>query len=135
MESPGVILNSLDNNDVNFIDTLIANEQKIVISQYVVQTYLQEIWQGQVALESWQLLLFFAGVVLFPPMWFFFSVPVERGLNKACLPMICLFQETSIVPTVRVPCFTVGSFGEVYVLLGIPFILHGVPCLGIGVST
>ena len=82
MESPGVILNSLDQKNVNFIDTLIENGQKIAISQYVVQTYLQEIWQGHLELKGWQFLLFFAVFVMIPPVWFFFSIPVEKGFNK-----------------------------------------------------
>ena len=89
IESPGAILNSLDDNDTSFIDTLIAKEQKIAISQYVVQQYLQEIWQGHLKLKAWQFLLFFASFVLIPPIWFIFSMPVEKGLNK--------------VPVIKVP--------------------------------
>ena len=89
IESPGAILNSLDDNDTSFIDTLIAKEQKIAISQYVVQQYLQEIWQGHLKLKAWQFLLFFASFVLLPPIWFIFSMPVEKGLNK--------------VPVIKVP--------------------------------
>ncbi len=32
-----------------YIDTLIECEQKMVISEYVVQQYLKEIWNGQVS--------------------------------------------------------------------------------------
>ena len=59
MESPGAILNSVDDENTTFIDTLIANEQKIAISQYVVQQYLQGIWQGNLTLKTWQFMLFF----------------------------------------------------------------------------
>ena len=59
IESPGTILNSVDDEDISFIDTLIANEQKIAISQYVVQQYLQGIWQGNLTLKTWQMMLFF----------------------------------------------------------------------------
>ena len=41
MESPGAILNSIDGKNNSFIDILIENGQKIAISQYVVQQYLQ----------------------------------------------------------------------------------------------
>jgi len=82
METPGAILNSLDDDGISFIDTLIENEQKIAISQYVVQQYLQEIWQGHLKLKGWQFLLFFAAFVLLPPLWFALSIPVEKGLNR-----------------------------------------------------
>ena len=82
MESPGRILNSLDSDNVSFIDVLINNGQKIAISQYVVQQYLQEIWQGHLNLRAWQFVLFFSAFVLLPPVWLFFSLPVDRGLNK-----------------------------------------------------
>ena len=49
----------MDDEDISFIDTLIANEQKIAISQYVVQQYLQGIWQGNLTLKTWQMMLFF----------------------------------------------------------------------------
>ena len=82
IETPGAILNSVDNENMSFLDTLIAKEQKITISQHVVQQYLQEIWHGGLQLKAWQFLLFFAAFVLFPPLWFVMSMPVEKGLNK-----------------------------------------------------
>ena len=75
-------MNSIDESDTSFIDTLINNEQKIAISQYAVQEYLQEIWQGELHLKAWQFILFFASFVLIPPLWFMLSMPVEMGLNK-----------------------------------------------------
>ena len=105
IESPGAILNSLDDNDTSFIDTLIAKEQKIAISQYVVQQYLQEIWQGHLKLKAWQFLLFFASFVLLPPIWFIFSMPVEKGLNK--------------VPVIKVPHILVPNS---YILIVLHFI-------------
>ena len=75
-------MNSIDESDTSFIDTLINNEQKIAISQYAVQEYLQEIWQGELHLKAWQFILFFASFVLIPPLWFMLSMPVEKGLNK-----------------------------------------------------
>ena len=48
----------------------------------MVQQYLQEIWQGGLALNSWQFMLFFSSVVFIPPFWFFLSIPVSMGFNK-----------------------------------------------------
>ena len=84
-ETPGAILNSVDNENMSFLDTLIAKEQKITISQHVVQQYLQEVWRGQGQmrqLRTWQFVLLFATFILLPPVWFFFSMPVEKGLNR-----------------------------------------------------
>ena len=36
-ETPGIVLNAVDKENHQFIDILIENEQKIVISEYVVQ--------------------------------------------------------------------------------------------------
>jgi hypothetical protein len=47
IESPGQILNAVDEDNRQYIDTLIECEQKLVISEYVVQQYLKEIWNGQ----------------------------------------------------------------------------------------
>ena len=84
--SPDAILNSLDSKNVSFIDSLIKAGQKVAISQYVVQQYLQEIWQGGLTLNAWQFMLFFASVVLIPPVWFFLSLPINAGFNK--IPVI-----------------------------------------------
>jgi hypothetical protein len=93
METPGIILNSLDEDGTSFIDTLIVKEQKIAISQYVVQQYLQEIWQGHLDLKAWQFLLFFSAFVFIPPVWFVLSIPVEKGLNRVpVVKVIVLFN-------------------------------------------
>ena len=83
-------MNSIDESDTSFIDTLINNEQKIAISQYAVQEYLQEIWQGELQLKAWQFMLFFTGFVLIPPLWFMLSIPVEKGLNKVPVVKVLL---------------------------------------------
>ena len=59
LENPGTLLNSVDEDGISFIDILISREQKVAISQYVVQQYLQEIWQGQLQWNTWQFILFF----------------------------------------------------------------------------
>lgn len=82
IETPGAILSSINDEGTSFIDTMINAEQKIAISQYVVQQYLQEIWQGHLTLSTWQLIAFFLAFALFPPVWFFFSMPINKGLNQ-----------------------------------------------------
>ena len=42
-ETPGTVLNAVDGENHQFIDILIENEQKMVISEYVVQVELSSI--------------------------------------------------------------------------------------------
>ena len=44
-ESPGRLLCAVDKKGTPFLDVLIENEQKEVISHTVVQRYLQELWR------------------------------------------------------------------------------------------
>ena len=86
LESPGAILNAVDHANTQFLDILISMEQKMVISEYVVQQYLQEIWEGQLNWSSLKMVGFFFNFVCFPPVWFFFSLPINFRMNK--IPII-----------------------------------------------
>ena len=86
IESPGQILNAVDDDNNPFIDVLIDCEQKMVISEYVVQQYLQEIWNGRLDWPAWKMMGFFFIFVLIPPVWFFFSLPLNFRTNK--IPVI-----------------------------------------------
>ena len=50
VENPVAILNAVDSENTPFIDVLIQCDQKMVIAEFVVQQYLQEIWQGWINL-------------------------------------------------------------------------------------
>ena len=82
IESPATVLNAVDPESMQFIDVLIENEQKMVISEYVVQQYLQQIWEGGLDMSAMRMLGFFLAFVLIPPVWFCLSIPVEFKLNK-----------------------------------------------------
>ena len=86
IESPGAILNAVDHENQQFLDILIAKEQKMVISEYVVQQYLQEIWEGQLNWSTLKMVGFFFCFVAVPPVWFFFSLPINVRMNK--IPVI-----------------------------------------------
>ena len=58
----------------------------MVISEYVVQQYLQEIWEGQLNWSTWKMVGFFFCFVAIPPVWFFFSLPINFRMNK--IPVI-----------------------------------------------
>ena len=86
VESPMAILNAVDIQNTPFIDVLIQCDQKMVIAEFVVQQYLQEIWQGSLDWSNIKMLGFFFLLVLFPPVWFFFSMPIDYRMNK--IPII-----------------------------------------------
>ena len=125
--TPGTVLNSQNDSGISFIDSLIDKEQKIAISQYVVQQYLQEIWQGHLQWKLWQFALLLATFLFLPPVWFIFSIPVNKGLNK--VPVIkvrhcCSFlnnKKAHPTPTSYV------SFSSplVHVLFDFAYILYG----------
>ena len=58
----------------------------MVISEFVVQTYLQDIWEGQLNWSALKMIGFFFIFVAFPPVWFFFSLPINFRMNK--IPVI-----------------------------------------------
>ena len=86
VESPMAILNAVNIQNTPFIDVLIQCDQKMVIAEFVVQQYLQEIWQGSLDWSNIKMLGFFFLLVLFPPVWFFFSLPIDYRMNK--IPII-----------------------------------------------
>ena len=59
-----------------------SNEQKTVIAEYVVQQYLQEIWDGGLSWGAGKMIGFFLLFVIIPPVWFFFSLPIKFRMNK-----------------------------------------------------
>jgi hypothetical protein len=82
IDSPSAILNATDKTETQFIDILIDTEQKMVIAEYVVQQYLQEVWDGGLNWGAGKMTGFFALFVLIPPVWFFFSLPINYRMNK-----------------------------------------------------
>ena len=82
VENPVAILNAVDSENTPYIDVLIQCDQKMVVAEFVVQQYLQEIWEGSLNWSSARMLGFFVLLILFPPVWFFFSLPIEYKMNK-----------------------------------------------------
>ena len=86
VENPVAILNAVDESNTAFIDVLIQCDQKMVIAEFVVQQYLQEIWEGQLNWSTLKMVGFFFCFVAVPPVWFFFSLPINVRMNK--IPVI-----------------------------------------------
>ena len=94
VENPVAILNAVDDSNTAFIDVLIQCDQKMVIAEFVVQQYLQEIWEGNLDWSPTRTLGFFFLMVLFPPVWFFFSMPIDFRMNK--------------IPVIKFLCYLTG---------------------------
>jgi hypothetical protein len=65
------------------LDVLIENEQKEVVSYASVQRYLTEIWTGRVDWSFGKTLTFALFVLLCPPAWFYFSLPLDSRIGRA----------------------------------------------------
>ena len=118
MCTTGIVLESTDRRAIPFLDVLIENELKKVISNsavqqyigtkftnflnpritrttnqpqkviyirgiYIIVFYLGELWKG--GLRTWpsyKLYLFYSAIILFPPVWIIFSLPLDNKYNK-----------------------------------------------------
>ncbi|XP_039272536.2 uncharacterized protein LOC120346782 isoform X1 [Styela clava] len=76
------ILKATDNKGVPFLDVLIDCEQKNVIADPAVQKYLSDVWVGNLKWSDGRLILLCFSFLLCPPVWIFFSLPIDVGLNK-----------------------------------------------------
>ena len=107
----GAVLESTDRRTIPFLDVLIENELKKVISNSAVQQYVGKIhqyflmstqdknsfytqlinnllfigdlWEG--GLRTWptyKLYLFYIAIILVPPVWIIFSLPLDNKYNK-----------------------------------------------------
>ncbi|KFD57918.1 hypothetical protein M514_01151 [Trichuris suis] len=81
--NPALILKAHNKRGQPFIDALIEHNQKIVVSHPSVQRYLTEVWNGGITWSSWKLTMFFFLVLVCPPAWFFFSLPLNYRINEA----------------------------------------------------
>uniref|UniRef100_A0A5S6QGH4 ANK_REP_REGION domain-containing protein n=1 Tax=Trichuris muris TaxID=70415 RepID=A0A5S6QGH4_TRIMR len=81
--NPALILKAHNKRGQPFIDALIEHNQKIVVSHPSVQRYLTEVWNGGITWSSWKLTMFFFLVLICPPAWFFFSLPLNYRINEA----------------------------------------------------
>uniref|UniRef100_A0A915KCB5 Ion transport domain-containing protein n=1 Tax=Romanomermis culicivorax TaxID=13658 RepID=A0A915KCB5_ROMCU len=81
--NPALILKAVDSRGRPFIDVLIENEQKAVVSHVSVQRYLSEVWSGGIRWGFGKFTLFFAILFSCPPAWIFFSLPFAFRISKA----------------------------------------------------
>ena len=77
--STGKVLQAMDRRKVTFLDVLIECDQKTVVSNAAVQSYLNELWRGGLSWtgNSLKLILLFFTMVVCPPVWIFFSLPLN----------------------------------------------------------
>lgn len=78
---PGRLLRALDQRRVQLLDVLLELERKEVVAQHAVQTYLSEVWLGELhmySLRRWLLLIF--AFIFIPPVWAALSCPFRNRL-------------------------------------------------------
>nr|AOR81468.1 no mechanoreceptor potential C [Nilaparvata lugens] len=85
-DTAGRILTATDRRNIEFLDVLIENEQKEVISHTVVQRYLQELWQGSLGWAAWKTMLLFITFIFCPPVWVYFTLSLGHKYYK--IPII-----------------------------------------------
>ncbi|CAJ0941647.1 unnamed protein product, partial [Mesorhabditis belari] len=78
-----LLLKAKDNRGKPLLDVLIENEQKEVVSYASVQRYLTEIWTARVDWSFGKTLAFSILVLLCPPAWFYFSLPLDSRIGRA----------------------------------------------------
>lgn len=76
--SARVLLKSIDNKGVPFLDVLIECEQKEVVAHPTIQKYLSDAWMGGIQWQAWKLVLLIAAFILCPLVWIVFSLPFHR---------------------------------------------------------
>lgn len=112
--SAGLLLKALDSRGTAFLDVLIENEQKEVVSHPAVQKYLSDVWMGNLRWANWKIVMLFWAFLCLPPVWLVFSLPLRHRFNKvpivkflsylvSHLYLILLFFVTVVYPPVSIP--------------------------------
>ncbi|XGW21641.1 hypothetical protein V3C99_004540 [Haemonchus contortus] len=78
-----ILLKAKDNRGRPLLDVLIENEQKEVVSYASVQRYLTEIWTARVDWSFGKTVAFSLFVLICPPAWFYFSLPLDSRIGRA----------------------------------------------------
>ncbi|KAK6730167.1 hypothetical protein RB195_006932 [Necator americanus] len=78
-----ILLKAKDNRGRPLLDVLIENEQKEVVSYASVQRYLTEIWTARVDWSFGKTVAFTLFVLICPPAWFYFSLPLDSRIGRA----------------------------------------------------
>uniref|UniRef100_A0A1I7TBT6 ANK_REP_REGION domain-containing protein n=1 Tax=Caenorhabditis tropicalis TaxID=1561998 RepID=A0A1I7TBT6_9PELO len=78
-----LLLKAKDNRGRPLLDVLIENEQKEVVSYASVQRYLTEVWTARVDWSFGKFVAFSLFVLMCPPAWFYFSLPLDSRIGRA----------------------------------------------------
>ena len=84
--SPAKILQAVNAKGKQFIEALLDDNLKTVVAESSVQRYLTEIWDGKLDWGGSQFFFLFIGLVLFPPLVVYFTLPLSHGYFK--IPII-----------------------------------------------
>ena len=111
----GRLLRSIDQRRIQLLDVLLELERKEVVAQHAVQTYLSQVWLGELtsySMRKWILLI--VGIVFCPIVWALLSCPFRNRLANvpiikfisyftSHLYFILLLTITTVYPSDRAP--------------------------------
>eukprot|EP00111_Clytia_hemisphaerica_P009505 TCONS_00027873-protein len=96
------LLNAVDDiSKKALLDLLVDYEFKDSVSHPSIQSYVSEIWSGDVDLQGNKGTYLAAAMFLFPPLWFFLCLPVHKW-NK--------------IPTVKFICHLISHLYFIFIL-------------------
>lgn len=82
----GLLLRAFDHRNVEFLDVLIEQERKNVVSQHAVQKYLTDVWMGNLKWPNSSFILLFFAFLICPLVWIAVSCPIGHKFHK--IPII-----------------------------------------------
>ena len=84
------VLNAVDEARQPLLDIMIDGELKDCVAHQNVQSYLTEVWKGDVSIfVGWKSILLFFVCLFIPPIWAIFCLPFHRYSHLPTLKFIC----------------------------------------------
>jgi hypothetical protein len=77
-----LLLKSVDQNGVHFVDVLVNCNLKSVVSHFAVQQYFSDLWVSNLKMGSINLFLIFLCIFFCPIIWLVLSLPIPLRLSK-----------------------------------------------------
>ena len=96
-----LLLKSVDNNGVHFVDVLVNCNLKKVVSHFAVQQYFSDLWVSNLKTSSINLFLVFLCTLCIPIIWFAFCLPIPIRFKKNGLII-------NKIPIIKFICFFVS---------------------------
>ena len=96
-----LLLKSIDNQGVQFVDILVNCNQRNVVSHYAVQQYLSDLWDSNLKMSGMKMILIFLCTLCVPIIWILLSLPISIRFKKSGLII-------NRMPIIKFICFFVS---------------------------